>query len=480
MKTDIKLKEYGGQTLELATEAAEDNRDLVIAYGGDGTVNQVVNGVMNAKGQHSIVGVIPGGTANVWASEVGIPGDAVKAALALVESQARKVDIGHVDIEGFTLSGEAQNNGSNGDAKALRKIKASSRGRHHFLLMAGLGIDADIMQHVSKPLKYEIGRLAVGLSAAKELPKQHPFPVEIRAANDKGKDDLVWQGEALQVVIGNTRKYASILEMTPGAHIDDGILDVCVITAGDPLTTIQQITSLLLRRKPDNLTAEYFHGAHLSVSVPASIHLQLDGSAVQLKDYLGKSDRKVFKQFDDADQIMVSYSFDAMPRALRVAIPASYNNTLFEHPHGNAASQSEDQTGGQQTASHSEDQSPAQEQAEAGNSGQEHDQPDDWERQQMQARVNKLIEEGRKVTVVGVAHEADKKETYIIAGGTTKKSTGETRPVAVRVNGNTTVLRKTGEAASPSAMQELQEGSEIVVEGKKSKRGVIAAKQIVV
>ncbi len=86
MKTDIELKEYGGQTMELATKAAEDNYDLVIAYGGDGTVNQVVNGVMNAKGQHSVVGVIPGGTANVWASEVSIPDDAVKAALALVES----------------------------------------------------------------------------------------------------------------------------------------------------------------------------------------------------------------------------------------------------------------------------------------------------------------------------------------------------------------------------------------------------------
>jgi len=78
--TDIALKEYGGQTMDLATRAAEDGYDLVVAYGGDGTLNQVVNGVMNAKGQHSIVGVIPGGTANVWAGEIGIPGDPVKAA----------------------------------------------------------------------------------------------------------------------------------------------------------------------------------------------------------------------------------------------------------------------------------------------------------------------------------------------------------------------------------------------------------------
>ncbi|HJT55988.1 MAG TPA: diacylglycerol kinase family protein [Ktedonobacteraceae bacterium] len=484
-KTDIELKEYGGQALELATKAAEDNYDLVLAYGGDGTVNQVVNGVMNAKGQHSIMGVIPGGTANVWASEIGVPDDAVKAALTLVESQARKVDIGHVDIESFTFSDEAQNNDSDAASpddeqrREFHKVKTSSKGRHHFLLMAGLGIDAAIMQHVSKPMKYQVGRLAVGFSAAKELPKQRPFPVEIRSADDKGKGDLVWQGEALQVVIGNTRKYASILEMTPNAYIDDGILNVCVITAGDPLTTLQQITSLLLRRKPDNLTAEYFHGTHLSISAPASIDLQLDGSAVKLQDYLGKSDRKFLKKVEDLDHVMVNYRFDSMPRALRVAIPTTYNDTLFEHTHENDGSQSksENQNEDQQATSNSEDQHPAEEQSQAENASQDHSEE---EQQKLKERVSKLVEEGRKVTVSGVAHEPDKKKTYILAGGTMKKSTGATQPIAVRVNGKTTVLRQTGEAAPSSVLQELQEGSEIVVEGKKSKRGVIPAKQIVV
>ncbi|TMC89041.1 MAG: diacylglycerol kinase family lipid kinase, partial [Chloroflexi bacterium] len=88
-KTDIAIKEYGGHSMELATRAAEKNYDLVIAYGGDGTLNQVVNGVMNAKGQQSIVGLIPGGTANVWAGEIGIPADPVKAALMLVNSECR-------------------------------------------------------------------------------------------------------------------------------------------------------------------------------------------------------------------------------------------------------------------------------------------------------------------------------------------------------------------------------------------------------
>src|SRR5579864_6966430 len=326
-RTDLALKEYGGQTMDLAARAAEEGSDLVIAYGGDGTLNQVVNGVMNAKGLHCVVGVIPGGTANVWAGEIGVPDDPVKAALTLVASDVRKVDVGHVEVEGVafpdTLQDECQQYGKQSRKK---NAKAASKARHHFLLMAGLGIDAAVMEHVSKPLKYQVGALAVGVSAAEELPWQHRFPVEIRAGNA----DLLWKGEAIQVVIGNTRRYADIVQMTSDAYIDDGILNVCVITAGDPLTTIQQIVSLLLRRKPDNLTAEYFQGAHISISAPASIALQLDGSAVKLKDYLGKSDRKALIHKGDAAQVMVTYRFDAMPHALQIAIPRTYNDTLFK------------------------------------------------------------------------------------------------------------------------------------------------------
>src|SRR5205823_1816982 len=188
-------------------------------------------------------------------------------------------------------------------------------------------IDAAVMENVSKPLKYRIGPLAVGLSMAKELPTHHPFPVEIQGTH--GGEPL-WKGEALQVVIGNTRRYGDIAEMTPNAYIDDGVLDVCVITAGDPLTTMQQITSLLLRKKPDNLTAEYFHGSQLYMSVPASVPMQLDGSAVKLKDYLNSSDYDTLQQARDAQQVMATYRFDALPHALEVAIPRTYDNALFE------------------------------------------------------------------------------------------------------------------------------------------------------
>ena len=105
-QAEIMLKEYGGHTMELAKQAAERGDDLIIAYGGDGTLNQVVNGIAEAKGKakkHSVLGVIPGGTANVWATEFGIPKDPVQAALTLIESESRAVDLGCINVARLTL-----------------------------------------------------------------------------------------------------------------------------------------------------------------------------------------------------------------------------------------------------------------------------------------------------------------------------------------------------------------------------------------
>src|SRR2546423_14995993 len=162
---------------------------------------------MNAGGQHSTVGLIPGGTANVWASEIGLPIDPIKAVLALVNSEPRKVDIGHVEVESLTFP-ETRQNGQGqpgGNKSQKKKAKSNSKAKHHFLLMPGLGLDAAVMGHVSKPLKYRIGPLAVGLSAAKEVPTQHQFPLEVHIANGNRQGGAVWESQTLQVVVGDNR-----------------------------------------------------------------------------------------------------------------------------------------------------------------------------------------------------------------------------------------------------------------------------------
>lgn len=501
-KTVIGLKEYGGHSMELANEAAEEKSDLVLAYGGDGTLSQVVNGVMTNKGS-SMVGVIPGGTANVWAGEIGVPNEPVKAALALVSSEPRKVDVGHVDIMGVTFpqaqgDNEQGGQGKNGHKKKLKPSKGSAKAKHHFLLMAGLGIDAAIMGNVSKPLKYRIGPLAVGLSAAKELPAHHAFPIEISmSANDS---EPLWRGEALQVVIGNTRRYGDIAEMTPNAYIDDGVLDVCVVTSGDPLTTMQQITSLLLRKKPDNLTAEYFHGAHLYIKVPATVPMQLDGSAVKLKDYLEKADYAALHQIEQQDQVMISYRFDAMPHALEVFIPRSYNDALFERSQSAEGGQEQitrlpehDEKAHVKSHKHKGDEQAETEpqqntgKEEAHTKSERHDSAADSKEKKHDEEMSKefpalvasLLENGRKITIVGKVPNAEKPGSYIIAGGATKEATGEIKPVAVVVDAETTIFNRDGRHVQTEAIQELQEGETLVVEGKKSKRGVIHARRMV-
>jgi len=465
--TDTAIKEYGGHTMELATKAAEQGNDLVIAYGGDGTLNQVINGVMNSKKQKSIVSVLPGGTVNQWAAEVSVPPDPVKAALTLVSSDVREVDVARVEVTSLTFPSTTQVEQQppirdTHDIKAhKRRGKSPSKARHHYLLMAGLGIDAAIMGRVNKTLKHRIGVGAVGLTAIEQVPEQHVFPVEIRVTMKGSDSERVWQGEALQVIIGNTRRYANMVEITADASIDDGMLDACVITAGDPLSTMQQIASLLFRHKPDNQTAQFFRGARLSIRVPASIALHLDGSAVKLKDYLSKIDYKAVQRAEDAEHVLVTYQFDALPSALQVAIPRTYDNALFESSHHERTPQPPEQEETMSDASRQPDTSSARE-------------------QQSHEQLYTLLEQGRKVTVVGVTPHVDEKHMYIVAGTTSKAGTGETIPVAICIDNGTMLQKRTGDPVATVEVGHLQENAEIVVVGKKSKRGVIHATLVVV
>ncbi len=414
---DITIKEYGGHSMELAAKAAKANYDLVIGYGGDGTLNQVLNGVMNTREHSSIVGIIPGGTANVWAAEIGVPHDPVQAALTLINSEARKIDIGHIEVQGLSFPGTARDDQEKRQDKKgkrihKREVRATSRAKHHFLLMAGLGIDAAIMEHVSKDIKYRVGPLAVGLSAAEEF--------------------------------------------------DDGLLEVCVITAGTILKTIEQIASFLFRRRPDNATAEHFDGASITISVPASIDLQLDGSAVRLKDYLNKSDRKALQSAGNAEQVMVTYRFDAMPRAVQVAIPSTYNGALFEKP-----------------VAEGKPHAPLQEQKDKGAAQQNHGLVEEVQHESPEL-IATLLAHGHQVTVRGVASLPEKQHMYIIAGTVPHQMTGDTTPIAVLVDGSVTILRRSGEQVSPLMIQELREGALIVAAGKKSKYGVIRTTHIMI
>src|SRR6266702_4614309 len=483
-KTDVYLKEYSGETLQLAEQAARDGHDLVISYGGDGTLNAVVNGVLYAGGK-SIIGDIPGGTFNEWAGETNIPRDPVKAALALVDSVACKIDLGFFQVTGLAVPAhamhreqseseeneeaeQAQQAGRRGETGETEEIhekpKKTGKHRQYFLLHAGLGIDAAIMAHINKPLKYEVGKIAFDLAGLKELPRQRPFPVEICSLNTSGKLDLLWKGQAWQVIINNSRRYAGTITLAPHAYIDDGILAVTVIPAGGPLATLEEAVSFLLLHTVDTQVTRYFHGPHLSISVPASIELELDGSVVQLKDFLRKKERRALEYAGDADKVMVHYRFDAVPAAARIAFPSTYDGSMFEKPDHKKPFELAAQQHKQR-----EEQLATQQQ--------EHQQ-DRQHEQEFSKAVEELQQHGRKITVVGVTIHPQRAETYIIAGTYKAKNDGNIEPAAVRVDEHTLVLNHQGEQVISLMVENLHEGEQITVEGKKSKRGVIDADRV--
>src|SRR5207248_1855962 len=94
--------------------------------------------------------------------------------------------------------------------------------------------------------------------------------------------------------------------------------------------------------------------------------------------------------------------------------------------------------------------------------------------------MHAFLENEHKVTVVGVAPNPEKTDTYIVAGTKQKQSTGEIKPAAVCVDDETLIIKRTGETCSSSQVEELQQGEIIMVEGNESKRGVIRAKRMII
>ncbi len=235
------------------------------------------------------------------------------------------------------------------------------------------------MGHVSTSLKERIGEAAVVLSAAKTLLRHYTFPIEIRSSGNGKAEDLLWKGEALQV------------------------------TAGNPLTTIEQIVSILLHRDPVHGRSEYFQGARFWIRVPGSVNLQLDGSRVKRKDCVSDEE-----QLRDPNVRSIEAS------SLREAKQLSAEQIAI------------------------------------------------------------LKTKGRKVTVVAVGPNPEREGTWFVAGESADKKTGEGKPVAVRIDHDTTIVRATGEPLLSTFVAQLPEGSVVAVDGRKSKHGAIRAKRIVV
>ncbi|WP_285115033.1 diacylglycerol kinase family protein [Leifsonia sp. fls2-241-R2A-40a] len=190
--------EDGGQGQ--ARHALERGASLVLAAGGDGTVRSVAEAL---RGRDATLGIIPGGTGNLLARNLGIPFASVENACAVAfGGQMRRIDIGV--------------------AEAHRPDGSVSE--HGFLVMAGLGIDAAMIASARPELKRRFGWLAYVDAAFRAYPNSQK--VRVRYRLDRGQER---SAHVSTILVANCGALPGNIELIPDGAVDDGLLDVAIL-----------------------------------------------------------------------------------------------------------------------------------------------------------------------------------------------------------------------------------------------------------
>jgi diacylglycerol kinase family enzyme len=229
------------------TQAALDGgAAAVVAFGGDGTA-RVVAEVLAHTGV--AMGLLPAGTGNLLARNLGIPPNRLEAALQIaLTGRERKIDVGRAEL-GREIDEDPQ--------------------REAFLVMAGLGFDAEVMAGTDPHLKEKLGWGAYVVAGAGRL-RGRRTPVTMQV-----DDGPVQQRKIRAVVVGNLGMLQGGIQLMPGALPDDGWLDVVVVSPRSVLGWLSVTGAVLTRRT--HTTVEHFRCRTIEVRSERPLHAQLDG-----------------------------------------------------------------------------------------------------------------------------------------------------------------------------------------------------------
>ena len=233
----IKLTEGPGDGRRIAKEAVEKNLSVVVAVGGDGTINEVIQ---ELAGSETALGVLPSGTVNVWAREIGIPLDNPGAREILVHGQTRRIDLGQVN-------------------------------ERYFLLMSTIGLDAEITHTVEKKHNKRFGVIEYIFQTLKIGFGYPNFTVFLQM----GKRTI--KARVLQVVFGNTQLYAGAIKFTWRAKCDDGLLDISLVHSLTALKRVDMLIDFLLKRKQRQQWVRYESAEEVRIHTNKPVALQVDG-----------------------------------------------------------------------------------------------------------------------------------------------------------------------------------------------------------
>ena len=274
---DIIIPRHGEELASLTRKAA-GNYDAVVAVGGDGTVNQVVNGIISTK---LIFGIIPAGTGNGFARECGLPLRCEKACKVLIDGHTKWIDVGKVNA---SLWKRLERKGSRG----LRPLD------RYFVGTAGLGFDALIAGFAGKMLGHFRGMWVYFIAGAFAFYRYRRQLINIEI------DSRTINAYPLLVAIANTRRYGGRALIAPDAVPDDGLFDVCIIQNMKGWRLLRHLPKLFSGKHTKLPEVAIYKGSKIAINAPEPVPVHVDG------------------------ELIGSYTeiqFTLLPKALRILVP---------------------------------------------------------------------------------------------------------------------------------------------------------------
>ncbi len=243
-------------------KALADGADLVLAFGGDGTVRACAT---QLAGTDVPLGLVPVGTGNLLARNLGVPLDLQEAVGVVAGGFRRRIDLMELDGEPYTV-------------------------------MGGSGFDAAVFEETSEALKAKVGWPAYVVAGLRALRQVRPMDVEVVA---DGRAERV---RAVGVLVGNVGRLTAGVPLLPEAQADDGLLHVAVLTPARAWDWAGLVVRVLARRDPHPYQMRRFTAREVRLTWPTEVAVEVDGDVVDARRRL---------------------AFAVRPSALSVCVPAS-------------------------------------------------------------------------------------------------------------------------------------------------------------
>ena len=257
VKADIRVTERGGHAHELALEAAASGADLVIGWGGDGTINEVARALVQTTSvgrdfsrasPGPALGIIPGGSGNGLSRELGIPFDPAQAIEHALRAKGRVIDAGEL-------------------------------GGHLFFNVAGIGLDAHVAALVTTRIHHR-GLLPYLKASAGDLIRYQPVEYSITV------DGQTTQASALVLAFANSRQWGFGAQIAPGADLSDSLLDFVVVQDRGFVGNMMRVPALFSRRIDRQRGIDTHRVREVTIRSSEPMLFHVDGEAAQGSDTL--------------------------------------------------------------------------------------------------------------------------------------------------------------------------------------------------